>query len=777
MANTIPALTWPFGFDGGLAIGKNLNAAGPSPTFYTVGPDSTYFYYNGTAWVNTGHLPSTFALSNQAINIAAGGNYVYSLVGSNGQVYRYDGTGNAVLITTIVNWNISDPYDLSADCNGNFYALETKVSPGHLYEYNSSGSLINSWTVSGYTGTGGGGLAVINNHVYFDVARNTLYGGVISTVGGNINLSAVGSVPNYAYANDFASCPFNISHTTDNIFVCSTGTGTTLNASGGSPYTWSVVSGPAVITGGGAAVSVIAASNSVIVEQSGAQSSCVYSVDTFNATVLTTNFTVADPNLCTGEVAMFTNTSSGGATNTVWNFGDGMGSNITSPTHTYAAPGIYTVTLTDIDTAGCRDTLVKTAYIHIGKPNAGFSGTTPACLYDSVHFADTSSGQFSPVNNWRWNLGDGTIAFVHNPVHNYQAAGSFPVTLIVTDASGCKDSATNIVTVRSLPSITAIGDSTICPGDSARVTAQGGSAYTWSPAATVHCASCGSTYVLPATPTNYVVTGADAYGCKNTDTVKIAFTYKTKSYPGPGGQLCIGRSIVLSDSGAQKYSWYPPTGLSDSYSSNPLASPSESTIYMVIAQTGSCIADTGYVNVTVHPSPKVTALGGGTVLAGAKVNLQAYGSDIVSFLWNHADVLSCDDCTDPIATMQQTTLFTVTGTNQYGCVDSANVLVDVLCDKSQVFIPNTFTPNGDGQNDVFYARGVGIKTITSFRIYNRWGELIFEGDNINLNDESSGWDGGYKGAKPLTDTYVYVLEAVCDEGQSMMWKGNVTLVR
>ncbi len=127
--------------------------------------------------------------------------------------------------------------------------------------------------------------------------------------------------------------------------------------------------------------------------------------------------------------------------------------------------------------------------------------------------------------------------------------------------------------------------------------------------------------------------------------------------------------------------------------------------------------------------------------------------------------------------MQQTTQFNVTATNQYGCQDSAHVIIDVLCDKSQVFIPNTFTPNGDGQNDVFYPRGIGIKVVKSFRIYNRWGQLVFERDDIQLNDEHSGWDGTFNGAKPVPDTYIYAMDAVCDNGSPIDWKGDVTLIR
>ena len=92
-------------------------------------------------------------------------------------------------------------------------------------------------------------------------------------------------------------------------------------------------------------------------------------------------------------------------------------------------------------------------------------------------------------------------------------------------------------------------------------------------------------------------------------------------------------------------------------------------------------------------------------------------------------------------------------------------------------MPNTFTPNGDGQNDIFYPRGVGMKQITAFRIYNRWGELMFERHGFQLNDVSSGWDGTYKGAQLNSDIFIYSIDGICDSGAPMSWKGDVTLIR
>jgi len=462
-----------------------------------------------------------------------------------------------------------------------------------------------------------------------------------------------------------------------------------------------------------------------------------------------------------------------------WSFGDGTTA-ASSPSltdaHTYTAGGRYVPQVILTDGSGCRVTVTGTDTIKVDKMTAGFT-EGPTCLNDTVRFTDASFGIFAPASRWSWNIGDGSISSLQEPTHVYHTTGNFQVTLIAANNTGCEDTVTNTITIHALPVITAAGDTTICPGDSALVSAQGGTSYLWAPAATIPCPICNPTYVVPVAAGNYIVTGTDANGCSNTDTVHIKFTYKTIAYAGADSAICAGRSITLSDSGAQTYQWYPTDQLTGSNTAHPIATPAGSSTYMVVAQTGHCLPDTNYVTITVNPLPSVAATGSTTVPAGSQVNLQASGPNITSFNWNHADLLNCSNCVDPIATVEQTTIFTVTATNQHGCTDSASVQVDVLCDKRQVFIPNTFTPNGDGQNDVFYPRGAGIKTVLSFRIYDRWGELIFERKNIDLNDEHNGWNGTYKGAKLPGDTYVYVLNAICDEGQHMDWTGSVTMIR
>ncbi|NJO24909.1 MAG: gliding motility-associated C-terminal domain-containing protein [Bacteroidia bacterium] len=130
-----------------------------------------------------------------------------------------------------------------------------------------------------------------------------------------------------------------------------------------------------------------------------------------------------------------------------------------------------------------------------------------------------------------------------------------------------------------------------------------------------------------------------------------------------------------------------------------------------------------------------------------------------------------------MATPKVNTTYTVTVSNNGNCIATDFVTVFVTCTKGNLYIPNTFSPNGDGMNDIFYPRGRGINAIKALRVFNRWGQLVFEKQNFNANDASSGWDGTFKGAHLTPDVYVYIIDVVCENNTLLTFKGDVSLIR
>jgi len=466
--------------------------------------------------------------------------------------------------------------------------------------------------------------------------------------------------------------------------------------------------------------------------------------------------------------------------NIVWDFADGTTSALSytdSISHTYLIPGAFVPKLILSDNTGCKSSNIGIDTIKVDAVTPGFTTIPdPICLGGSFNFSDTSKSYWSTITAWKWTF-DSTTSILESPSFTVSGVGVYPVALVVTDGWGCTDSITGNVTVYAPPVITVSPDTIICTGGTATLTGYGGITYTWSPPATLSCTACNPTHASPTVVTQYTVTGTDAVGCSGTDTTTVLLKTKTVSIARGDTQVCAGITIPLLDSGGTKYQWIPGTGLSNPYIADPTATLFTTTTFMVIAQLATCMADTNYVTVIIHPLPTVYAGPDQTLLEGSSAQLNATGTLIEKYAWDNSLTLSCDNCPNPVASMTTTTTYNIQVTSEFGCTNSDSVTIHLYCDNSQVFIPNAFTPNGDGQDDVFYPRGRGINIIKSFRIYNRWGQLLFERTGIQINDIANAWDGSYNGGSPRPDVYVYIIDAECDLGQPIFIKGDVTIIR
>ncbi|MDB5251816.1 MAG: hypothetical protein JWP27_985, partial [Flaviaesturariibacter sp.] len=116
-------------------------------------------------------------------------------------------------------------------------------------------------------------------------------------------------------------------------------------------------------------------------------------------------------------------------------------------------------------------------------------------------------------------------------------------------------------------------------------------------------------------------------------------------------------------------------------------------------------------------------------------------------------------------------------TTAFGCTGSDTITIKPFCTDVQAFVPNAFTPDGDGVNDILMVRGSGIAQVKTFRIFNRWGEVVFERGNFAPNNPAFGWDGKVKGIYGQPDVYVYTLEVICENGVPFTYKGNVSVLK
>jgi gliding motility-associated-like protein len=152
------------------------------------------------------------------------------------------------------------------------------------------------------------------------------------------------------------------------------------------------------------------------------------------------------------------------------------------------------------------------------------------------------------------------------------------------------------------------------------------------------------------------------------------------------------------------------------------------------------------------------------------------GTDSMRFRWNPPVYLSCDTCQNPWTKPLNEILYRLNVQNKEGCQNNATMLIRV--EKNQkVFIPNVFSPNNDGTNEFFIPYTRNAKRIQMLRIFNRWGELVFENKDFVPNEPSLGWDGLFKGQTLKSDVFVYYVEVLFESGDVGIFKGDVTLMR
>ncbi len=439
----------------------------------------------------------------------------------------------------------------------------------------------------------------------------------------------------------------------------------------------------------------------------------------------------------------------------------------------------YTVVGTNV--AGCSD--IDSVTVTVDPPLViTITGRDSMCIGEQTTlFATGGSGVFRWVTHPTPVDSSGLSCAVCNPV-TVRATSTHTYWAITTNAAGCTDSASHKVTINPLPQLHYTPDPAyICEGTAKHVTMTGAASYIWHPRIGLSCDSCASPNILINDNLIYSVTGTTQFGCRDSITVPVEVYHHNVTGVRSDTIICYGDNARLYAQGGESYIWTPAASLSNNLIYNPLATPTVTTIYTVEITENVCFKDTEHVKVTVIPTPILRVPSTSIIIAGNSVQLYVDTLNSVvltSWAWTPADsTLTCSDCPRPIATPVVTTTYSVSASTIEGCTGYATVTVKLLCQSDQVYIPNTFTPNGDGNNDRFYVSGKGLGLIKRMAIYNRWGELVYEAYNVYPNNPGVGWDGTFRGEVLAPDVYVYVLDVVCSTGEPFVFRGDISLVR
>lgn len=515
----------------------------------------------------------------------------------------------------------------------------------------------------------------------------------------------------------------------------------------------------------------------------------------------TASFTV-QPIRCAGNSILFTDASSANAgtlTNHDWNFGDGSPiDHSVNPTHIYTNPGTYNVTLTVTNSKTCVSALFTLQVVINPKPVANFTVPNICLPTGTGTFTESSTISSGSVTGWTWNFGDATALGNGSPVsHTYAAGGQYQVTLTATSAAGCSKDTIKTVTVYNNPTAgyTIASTGSICSNlpititNTTVVTGFGSvnkiEVY-WDYLNNLTDKTVDNTPVTGGTYTHqYAVFGSPA-----TKTYRVMII----AYSGSGCTDQYFKDIVVNAAPVAQLAAIPPVcqeltpfiltqgtesaGLpgigvysGPGITLSPLFSPAQAgqgihTIRYTYTGTNGC-SSFDEKTIEVYPTPIINAGPDLKVLEGDAVTLQpTQASNNLTYLWLPSTYL--DDATkaNPVCKPTNDITYTLTVRSADGCTASDDLFIKVIRD---FIVPNTFTPNNDGINDLWLIDNLDLYPNHRVQVFNRYGQLMFETKNY-----SKPWDGTYKG-KPLpVGTYYYIIEL---GGQRKPKTGYVTIIK
>ncbi len=536
--------------------------------------------------------------------------------------------------------------------------------------------------------------------------------------------------------------------------------------------------------------------------------------------------------ICAGATAQFTNSSVGG-TDYLWDFGDGSPtSTVQAPAHAFASAGEYTVTMVLSNSAGCvtSDTATLTVTV-LPPPVVAVDAVAPVCPGDSVQLSASGGASYlwspaaglsdpgaadpwaSPVQTTTYTVtatdacgndsepvtvtiivpayglspdtstclggsvvltASGGVDYLWSPAATLSdpsaaaptatPAAPTTYTVVLTTPEGCVVTDSVTVNVYDAPPLPQLQDTTICFGTSAQLVATPADAYAWQPANGITSLDVQSPTVTPTVPTLYIVTLVNACGTL-TDSAFVDLIYVT-AVAWPDTLVCPGYPVPLGANGGVRYRWTPAAGLTSDTIPDPVASPAQSTLYRVVAFDANGCSDTAFAQVDLLPWPFIDAGRDRLIEYGDAVQLTATGSG--TWTWSPSEGFDDPLSESPWVRPEQTTTYTVTITDSLGCTKTDAVTITVT---GSLYLPNTFTPNGDGFNDGFGALGKDIRDF-ELLVFNRWGELIWRTEQLQGR-----WDGTYKGRESPIDTYVWKVKATELSGRLHEAIGHVNLVR
>ncbi len=345
-----------------------------------------------------------------------------------------------------------------------------------------------------------------------------------------------------------------------------------------------------------------------------------------------------------------------------------------------------------------------------------------------------------------------------------------------TNEHGCRLTDTMRVTSMDYPTLNQTSQVKVCKGAPVQLFVGDAHSYNWSPALYLSDSATARPVCTPQGSITYHVKASNSLGCSTNAQVTVDVLDKIDIGITSDTTVCIGdefhlRTAIINAPDSEVHYRWTPTSFGDN--PNPLITGlTRTTTFTVIAESSTCKADTESVTVRIVNLPDMNVSDAVTTTPGAEIQVWAQSRQNLSYLWS-ADSVSCTDCRVTNIYPSKSQFVYVTGTNSNGCktTDSINIHV-VPCDPESIFLANTFTPNADGLNDRFVLHSKALNSLSYFRVFDKWGQMIFETKDLNES-----WDGTVNGKPAPVGVYVYLLGGECQNGFTVTKSDDITLIR
>ncbi|MEQ1733835.1 MAG: PKD domain-containing protein, partial [Bacteroidia bacterium] len=477
----------------------------------------------------------------------------------------------------------------------------------------------------------------------------------------------------------------------------------------------------------------------------------------------------------------------------LWHFGDDSTSTAINPIHTFDSSGVFIDSLFITTTTGCSTFFTDTIKVN-PQPKANF-GALNFCDKNETQFTDSTQIQAGQTVNWLWSFGDGGSSSLQNPAHIYSSPALYSVTFTTQSDKGCTNTIQKKITIHPNP-VAAFTTNLACLTDSTYFTntstiGTGGTivkTYWDFDDATKDSIYTNFNHLFSVVSDTFnvqMITVSDQ-GCKDTLVQKVnllpvvKFNIDVLNAEGcqPYNAMFVDSSTIKSPSTISNWEWVFADG-DISYETNPkhvyVRDGTYNVSLNVITSDGCKFSQAMQYPVIVHPHPIANFNNDyyETDVTNASMTFANSSANSVHYLWTFGDGTTSTEI-NPSHIFPDSGTYTVqlNVADNFGCIDSSIKTIRVNGIYS-LYVPNSFTPNHDGLNDVFRAYGYGV-TNYKMEIFTRWGDKVFSANKL-----LDAWDGkNDDGVDAPLDTYVYRISINrFDELKPKLYTGNVTLVR